>query len=220
VDGENIHADHADAIRRIAMENGCPDVLRVYGNATLLPGWQLAWGFRLIHSGTGKNAADVLLAIDAVELVLQHTFSTVLIATSDGDFTHLALRLREWGLHVIGAGEAKAPPTFRGACTSFIQLGVENKTVVEKVDDRIAISALDRTIRDVIAAHSRKGQGMRIAALSSVMRTQHQFQIGTCGEGNWRAYLLARPLLYELDPRGPDAKVRFKPAGFVARPGR
>jgi hypothetical protein len=222
VDGENIHADHADAIRRIAMENGCPDVLRVYGNATLLPGWQLAWGFRLIHSGTGKNAADVLLAIDAVELVLQHTFSTVLIATSDGDFTHLALRLREWGLHVIGAGEAKAPPTFRGACTSFIQLGGENKTVIETVDDQIAvgISALDRTIRDVIAAHSQKGQGMRIAALSSVMRTQHQFQIGTCAEGNWRAYLLARPMLYELDPRGPDAKVRFKPAGFVARPGR
>lgn len=38
VDGENISADHADAIRRIAMQMGSPDILRVYGNATLLPG--------------------------------------------------------------------------------------------------------------------------------------------------------------------------------------
>ena len=159
-----------------------------------------------------------MLTIDAIELVLQHTFNTVLIATSDGDFTHLAQRLRERGLHVIGAGEAKAPLTFRGACTSFIQLGGGSETTVDKVVNRIVggISDLDRTIRNVIAAHSQKGQGMRIAELSSVMCTQHQFQIGTCAEGTWRAYLLARPMLYNLDPRGPDAKVRFKSAGSAA----
>ena len=58
---------------------------------------------------------------------------------------------------------------------------------------------------------------MRICELSHVMHTQHQFRISTCAEGSWRAYLLARPMLYDLDPRGPDAKVRFKPKGFAAR---
>ena len=119
VDGDNISVDHADAIRRIATQMGCPDILRVYGNASLLPGWQAACGYRLIHSGTGKNATDLLLAIKAIELVLSSSFNIVLIPSSDGDFTRLALRLRERGLHVIGVGEAEAPAMFRGACTSF-----------------------------------------------------------------------------------------------------
>ena len=201
------------------MQMGCPDVLRVYGNATLLPAWQAASGYRLIHSGTGKNAADLLLAIDAIELVLLHSFSVVLIASSDGDFTHLALRLRERGLHVIGVGETKAPATFRGACSSFLQLADKTEEAARAPENRsgVGISPLDRTIRDVIATHSHKRQGMRIDELSGFMHSHHNVRISTYQEGSWRAYFLARPTLYDLDPRGPDAKVRFKPEGFAPR---
>ena len=86
-----------------------------------------------------------------------------------------------------------------------------------KVEDQgtVGISTLDKTIRKVIAVHSQKGQGMRIVDPSVIMHTQHGIQISTYRERSWRAYLLARSMLYALDPRGPDAKVRFKPKGFA-----
>ena len=48
-----------------------------------------------MHAGTGKNASDLLLALDAVELALRGDVDHFVIASSDGDFSHLALRLRE-----------------------------------------------------------------------------------------------------------------------------
>lgn len=39
VDGENISAEYSGAITAIAARHGTPDVLRVYGNACILPGW-------------------------------------------------------------------------------------------------------------------------------------------------------------------------------------
>jgi hypothetical protein len=76
-------------------------------------------------------------------------------------------------------------------------------------------TALDQKIHAVITANSKKGAGMRIAQLSAQMHKQHGIQISTQPERNWRAYLFARPSLYDLDPRGPEAMVRFRPAGFI-----
>ena len=66
----------------------------------------------------------------------------------------------------------------------------------------------------MIADHSQRGQGIRIADLSARMRAAHRTRISTFAERTWRAYLAARPLLYELDPRGPEARVRFLRDGF------
>ncbi|VAV95633.1 hypothetical protein MNBD_ALPHA07-2106, partial [hydrothermal vent metagenome] len=123
VDGENISAKHATAIMRIAAGYGPATVRRVYGNAVLLPRWAEVPGFRLMHSGTGKNAADMLLAIEALELVITEGISTVVIASSDQDFIHLVTRLRERGVAVIGVGEAKTPAMFREMCQEFKQVG-------------------------------------------------------------------------------------------------
>jgi len=57
---------------------------------------------------------------------------------------------------------------------------------------------------------------MRIMDLARNMHIQHGVKISTYPEKTWRAYLAARPDLYELDPRGPEAMVRFLPQGFAA----
>ncbi|KQZ04924.1 hypothetical protein ASD19_02580 [Microbacterium sp. Root53] len=41
------------------------------------------------------------------------------IASSDGDFTRLAARIREDGIPVLGYGERKTPSAFRNACDQF-----------------------------------------------------------------------------------------------------
>jgi len=73
---------------------------------------------------------------------------------------------------------------------------------------------LDLRIRETIAANSTNGEGMRIVDLAPRMHAKFGVRIGTYPERTWRAYLLARNTLYDLDPKGPEAKVRFKKNGF------
>lgn len=189
------------------------DIARVYGSASQASDWPLMPGFRFIHAGAGKNAADLLLCIDAMEMALSGGLESFVVATSDGDFTHLAQRLREGGAELVGLGEAKAPAAFRQACTAFVCLadGAASPTP-QGANGRV--TAFDRLVRAMIARHSQMGMGMSISELGRKMRLEHDTLASTLPEGNWRSYLSARPALYDLDPRGPEAMVRFRPEGF------
>lgn len=168
----------------------------------------------MLHSGTGKNAADILLALDALELLLSKNMRCFVIASSDGDFTHLATRLREHGARVIGIGEVKAPSAFRACCNDFVEIGTPMPERLVPEPSK-TVTALDQKIRAMIAVSSKKGMGMHIAKLATKMHSQHRTRISTYPERTWRAYLAAKPSLYELDPRDPEAKVRFRPEGFT-----
>jgi uncharacterized protein (TIGR00288 family) len=69
-----------------------------------------------------KNAADIKLAVDAVELSWQRDFITVfVIASGDSDFTPLVLKLRELNKRVIGVGvEGSTSDLLPGACDEFL----------------------------------------------------------------------------------------------------
>ena len=56
----------------------------------------------------GKNATDIALVIDAMELAFARNVEGFVLITADSDFTPLAVRLRELGFVVIGAGRAAA----------------------------------------------------------------------------------------------------------------
>jgi len=230
VDGDNVAATHAGRILAEAGRLGRVDVARVYAAACRPSGWLAAPGFRLVHAGSGKNGADLLLCLDAMELAHLDGFACFAIATSDRDFTHLAQRLRERGRHVLGLGEAKAPAQFRAACTSFIVLAPKSPAQkppptpvpapAAPPDPAAEIGKLDLQIRAMIAQHSRNGRGMRLVELAPKMHTAHGVRISTFPEKNWHTYLSRRPELYDLDPRGPEAMIRFRPEGFAsARPG-
>ena len=122
VDGDNVGADHATQIESLAVKLGDPILQRVYGDIVRMPKWQKQSSFAMVHSGTGKNATDILITIDAVEVALSGTIQTVLIASSDSDYRHLAFRLRERGVSVVAMGEAETKATFRNACTDFVEL--------------------------------------------------------------------------------------------------
>lgn len=69
---------------------------------------------------TGKNASDITMVIDAMDLLHSDRFEGFCLVSSDSDFTRLASRIREEGLDVYGIGEQKTPESFRQACTRFI----------------------------------------------------------------------------------------------------
>ena len=68
----------------------------------------------------GKNASDISLVIDAMDLLHTGRFDGFCLVSSDSDFTRLALRIREQGVRVYGLGTRKTPESFRRACTRFI----------------------------------------------------------------------------------------------------
>lgn len=69
---------------------------------------------------TGKNASDITLVIDAMDLLHSGRFDGFCLVSSDSDFTRLASRIREQGIDVFGFGEQKTPESFRQACRRFI----------------------------------------------------------------------------------------------------
>jgi uncharacterized LabA/DUF88 family protein len=69
---------------------------------------------------TGKNASDITLVIDAMDLLHSGRFDGFCLVSSDSDFTRLAARIREQGVDVYGFGEQKTPESFRQACRRFV----------------------------------------------------------------------------------------------------
>lgn len=212
VDGDNIAPKFGSRIVTEAERQGRVDIARVYLAANRPSDWLTQPRLRAIHAGSGKNAADILLCIDAMEMALSQDIATFVVASADRDFTHLARRLRERGLSVLGLGDAKAPDAFRLACSAFVTLDAEATATSSAAPE--PVSELDRNIRDLIAVHSRERRGMEIALLGGLMHRLYGTRISTQPDRNWRTYLANRPALYDLDPRGPDAMVRFRPEGF------
>lgn len=214
IDGDNIGADFAPGILKICSRYGRVDVKRVYADLSNGSGWLKTDGFRLFHAGRGKNAADVLLALDAMELAITGHYGGFVIVSSDSDFIHLSQRLRERGALVIGIGEAKSKKAYRESCNEFHLVARKPKTTTKPAARNGFPTELDHKIRNLIAVHSSGGKGMPLAEMAIRMSREHQVKLESLPEATWRSYLKNRPALYEIDPPGKEALVRFLPEGF------
>lgn len=230
IDGENVSPDHAAAILAEAEKRGVPILRRVYGHATRRPRWAELAGFRFVHASGKRNAADMALAIDAVDLWRSGAFDAALLVTSDGDFSHLAIWLREHGARVTGMGEAKAPAAFRAASARFVEFGDADRspvvapplpkdTIISDVRPRIrsspttpsGLADVHERIRRVIERHAK---GIPLPALNAAMQKEDRsFRISAFPERTWWSYLSVRPALYELHEQRKDARVRLIPVG-------
>lgn len=127
IDADNVRADFLPIIIREASTIGRIVIRRVYGHfaSSTMNAWQ-----PLLHShaltpvhvppaAVGKNATDMKLAIEAIDLLHEKGLDGFCIASSDSDFTTLASRIREDGLFVYGFGEQKSTKPYVAACDRF-----------------------------------------------------------------------------------------------------
>lgn len=130
IDADNIPSKYAGSILKEITSFGEPALRRVYGDwgSARLNTWARAvrdLGL-VAHQETantvGKNASDIGLVIDAMDILHSGRFDGFVLVSSDSDFTALANRVREQGMDVIGIGEAKAPESLRNVCNRFILL--------------------------------------------------------------------------------------------------
>ena len=127
IDAENVVAGHADLIFAQAEAMGEIAAKEIYGTAAALTAWVAPVLKYAIHpnltirASKGKNSSDIALVIGAMDL-LQAGVETIVIASSDSDFSALSVRLRNAGVNVVGMGTEKSNALWRTACSSFIVL--------------------------------------------------------------------------------------------------
>lgn len=130
IDADNAPAAKIEFILSELAAHGVVNIRRAYGNWTKadLAGWT-----KVLHENSiqamqsfdltkGKNATDIALVIDAMDLLYTKKINTFCLVSSDCDFTPLIQRLRADGKEVFGFGELKTPEPFFAACTRFIYL--------------------------------------------------------------------------------------------------
>jgi uncharacterized LabA/DUF88 family protein len=124
IDAENAQAALLNELFAEIAKYGVASVKRAYGDFTSanLGAWKAALlkhsikPVQQFHITARKNASDIALVIDAMDLVHSKRFDGFCIVSSDSDFTGLASRIREEGLTVYGLGEKKTPSSFVEAC--------------------------------------------------------------------------------------------------------
>ncbi|GGC20528.1 hypothetical protein GCM10011371_05240 [Novosphingobium marinum] len=130
IDADNASPRDLETALTILGDLGTVNIRRVYGNwkKTGLSGWA-----KIIHRYAiepqqqfditkGKNATDMKITIDAMDLLYGGRVDGFGFMTSDSDFMPVAMRIRQDGIPVYGFGSSKAPEGFRQACTRFIDM--------------------------------------------------------------------------------------------------
>lgn len=181
IDADNAPAALIDEILTELSTLGVINIRRAYGNWTkaALKGWQerlLDFAIQPIQQfdySKRKNASDMAMTVDALELLYTERPDAFGIVSSDADFTPLVMHLRAKGAAVFGFGAEKTPKPFVNACSRFLYLealaethaesesdngGVPVVAAIEDVDSARAAS----TRPDVATPPARPGQRVRV----------------------------------------------------------
>jgi len=130
IDADNSPAAKIDVILTELSTFGVTNVRRAYGNwkKNELKGWEEKLHEHAIRPmqqfdySKGKNASDMAMVIDALELLYTDRPDAFGIVSSDADFTPLVMHLRAKGAAVYGFGAQKTPEPFVNACSRFLYL--------------------------------------------------------------------------------------------------
>lgn len=164
IDADNVRAAFLPIIIREASALGTITVKRVYGHfaSSSMNAWQpLVHEYALtpVHippAATGKNATDMKLAIEAMDLLHRGQVEGFCVASSDSDFTTLASRIREDGVSVYGFGEQKASTGWVRSCDRFFYCDLllqeekePNSAAAPKTKSRVPVDDILAAIEDL-----------------------------------------------------------------------
>lgn len=216
IDADNINPDQTDQIMEAVSQYGCITLKRAYGN------WQKDglknWTPVLKHYAikamqqfdyvSGKNTTDIALVIDAVSLLYQNRYDGFVLASSDSDYTPLAVHLREAGLFVMGIGEEKSLDAFRRSCDVFVvlQAAVKEPELMQplrlenpKTPEAYDIETIHGLLQEAYTKHLR-GDGYALGSSAGTVLKEFDpdFKPKNFGYRNLQALIEAFPQKYEI----------------------
>lgn len=130
IDADNSPASKIDVILAELSKVGVSNIRRAYGNwkKEALKGWEAVlheYAIRPVQQfdySKGKNATDMQMVIEAMELLYTDAPDAYGIVSSDSDFTPMVMHLKAKGAQVFGFGNKRTPMPFVNACSRFLYL--------------------------------------------------------------------------------------------------
>ncbi|MCR4793691.1 MULTISPECIES: NYN domain-containing protein [Ruminococcus] len=203
IDADNVAAKYTKYILDEVSNYGVVTYKRVYGDwtRTNLAGWKnmaldnAITPVQQYSYTTGKNATDSAMIIDAMDILYSHNVDGFCIVSSDSDFTRLAIRLRESGMHVIGMGEQKTPKPFSTACNAFKYLEILadediQSTVESEKLEKVELKSLETAIVRIITENANLRDEINIGELGSRLLNRYpDFDVRNYGYSKFSQFL-------------------------------
>lgn len=135
IDADNAPASKFEEVLSEVAKYGVVTIRKAYGNwknPVLKPWEDLLHEFAIqpvqqYDLTKGKNASDIALVIDAMDVMYTKDIDVMCFVSSDCDFTPMVTRALAEGKVVLGFGERKTPTPFVNACSKFLYLDQEPK---------------------------------------------------------------------------------------------
>ncbi|WP_345844504.1 NYN domain-containing protein [Shewanella algae] len=139
IDADNAPAKKFDVVLAELARHGVISIRKAYGNwksPNLKPWEDILHEYAIqpiqqFDLTKGKNATDIALVIDAMDILYTKDIDIICLISSDCDFTPLVTRALADGKTVFGFGERKAPSAFVNSCSRFLYLDAEPVSVLE-----------------------------------------------------------------------------------------
>lgn len=227
IDADNSPASRIEDVLDELANYGVIDIRRAYGNwkSPNLQSWEAVLHEFAIQPmqqfaySKGKNATDMALSIDAMDLLYTKRLAGIALVSSDSDFTPLVMRLRADGLKVFGFGEQKTPAPFVNACSRFLYLeqlekeeSAQAKAVpqIRKTAKELKGDAKLMTwLRNAVASAADDDGWAHMGAVGNHISKQASFDQRNYGYARL-SDMIAAIDLFELDKRGQAVYVRDK----------
>ena len=200
IDADNVAAKYTKYILDEVSNYGVVTYKRVYGDWTRanLAGWKnmaldnAITPVQQYSYTTGKNATDSAMIIDAMDILYSRNVDGFCIVSSDSDFTRLAIRLRESGMHVIGMGEQKTPKPFSTACNAFKYLEILADEEIQGTGEteKLEMKTLETAIVRIITENPNLRDEINIGELGSRLLNRYpDFDVRNYGYSKFSQFL-------------------------------
>jgi uncharacterized protein (TIGR00288 family) len=233
IDADNSPASKLDLILNELSTFGETSIRRAYGNwkKNELKGWEEQLHEHAIRPmqqfdySKGKNASDMAMVIDALELLYTDAPDAFGIVSSDADFTPLVMHLRAKGAAVYGFGAQKTPAPFVNACSRFLfldQLGAAARAA-DAGDEAPPASSLRKSpaelkrdarlvtlLRNAVQAAADDEGWARVGAVGQQIANQASFDARNYGYPTLSKLLIATQLFEASREGTSDVSVRDK----------
>lgn len=238
IDADNISPIYVNIMLSEAKNYGTVSVRRIYGDWT--SSGKNSWKSVMLDNSLtpiqqysytyGKNASDSAMIIDAMDILYADHVDGFILASSDSDFTRLAMRLREAGKFVIGMGESKTPAPFVKSCDEFKVLDILLKnSMTEEEEKKLAkapetiengenaneptpitkLSVIKRSMLDIIDKNSNENGQIQMSKLATTLnRLYPDFDARNYGKyGKFSNFVKAMPE-FKVTLSGTEAYVK------------
>ncbi len=208
IDADNAPASKFEDVLSEVAKYGVVTIRKAYGNwknPSLKPWEDLLHEYAIqpiqqYDLTKGKNASDIALVIDAMDVMYTKEIDVMCFVSSDSDFTPMVTRALAEGKVVLGFGERKAPSPFVNACSKFLFLDSRpelNGTALKKSKNLKSDTKLINLLRQAIESTEEENGWAALGPMGAHISNKTSFDSRNYGYKNLSSLLKAIDL-FEL----------------------